>query len=549
MKTDETVRLLCDNEFLDKLYAYAYRRCNTSYEAEDLCSEIIADILKAAKNGREIENFYAFVWTVAHRTYADFCRNKKAYSEKMMFNEYSDCVLYERYSQIDAFVDRESEKSDILRIIKEISFLAKIYRDVMIMYYIDGMKISQIAKKLDISETTVKQRLFSARNTVKKEVQKMENKNLLLKPVNLAFIGTGNPVGNDPSEKAKERLLSQNLIYLCKNEAKTAKELSEALCVPMPYIENEIELQCLGANGSYGLLSNLGGGKYISNIIIADASEYEEANGIYGKYLGEFCACLKTAVEKSADKIISFPFLNKQQDVRFILWCLISRPVWSLTSDINSILEEQYFKGIDKPKRDFTTAAVAVKENETLNMGFYGCDGIPASNLCGYSKVLFANIYSDRIDKHFGCGHNLSTDPHIIMTLRSVGGLKTDSLTEPEKEIAAKAIECGYLKKDGDILEPKILVLKADDEAKFYNLLSDFEEDSKRIAEKIAGDMADYIKKHIPKHLLCEYQYYNSLIASVRLMHDTVEECIKEGLLVAPESKVCAEGTYLVVGE
>ena len=163
--------------------------------------------------------------------------------------------------------------------------------------------------------------------------------------------------------------------------------------------------------------------------------------------------------------------------------------------------------------------------------------------------MLFANIYSDRIDKHFGCGHNLSTDPHIIMTLRSVGGLKTDSLTEPEKEIAAKAIECGYLKKDGDILEPKILVLKADDEAKFYNLLSDFEEDSKRIAEKIAGDMADYIKKHIPKHLLCEYQYYNSLIASVRLMHDTVEECIKEGLLVAPESKVCAEGTYLVVGE
>ena len=55
----------------------------------------------------------------------------------------------------------------------------------------------------------------------------MENKNLLLKPVNLAFIGTGNPVGNDPSEKARERLLSQNLIYLCKNEAKTAASAKE----------------------------------------------------------------------------------------------------------------------------------------------------------------------------------------------------------------------------------------------------------------------------------------------------------------------------------
>ena len=37
----------------------------------------------------------------------------------------------------------------------------------------------------------------------KKEVQKMENRNLSLKPINLQFVGTGSPVGNDPSEKAK----------------------------------------------------------------------------------------------------------------------------------------------------------------------------------------------------------------------------------------------------------------------------------------------------------------------------------------------------------
>ena len=429
MKTDETVRLLCDNEFLDKLYAYAYRRCSTSYEAEDLCSEIIADILKAAKNGREIENFYAFVWTVAHRTYADFCRNKKAYSEKMMFNEYSDCVLYERYSQIDAFVDRESEKSDILRIIREISFLAKIYRDVMIMYYIDGMKISQIAKKLDISETTVKQRLFSARNTVKKEVQKMENKNLLLKPVNLQFIGTGNPVGNDACEKARERLLSQNLIYLCKNEAKTAKELSEALCVPMPYIEDEIEIQCYGLNGSYGLLRNLGNGKYISNILIVDEEERKEANGIYEKYSDEIFACLKKAVESSRDKILSFPFLSKQRDVKFILWSLISNPVWIVEKKVSEILAEKYFADIEPVKRDYTTAAIDFHEIGAFKNAFIGCDGVTAGDLCGYSQVFFANIYSDRIEKHFGCGYNLSTDPQILLTVRSIYGLDISSLS------------------------------------------------------------------------------------------------------------------------
>lgn len=105
------------------------------------------------------------------------------------------------------------------------------------LYYLDEMKVKDIAKKLGIGETTVKQRLFFARNTVRKEVEIMNERNLSLKPVSLAFIGTGNPSGNDPRTKA-ERILSQNLVYACKDKAKSAKELSDELCVPMPYIED-----------------------------------------------------------------------------------------------------------------------------------------------------------------------------------------------------------------------------------------------------------------------------------------------------------------------
>ena len=54
----------------------------------------------------------------------------------------------------------------------------------------------------------------------------MNERKLTLKPISLTFIGTGNPVGNDPRNKA-ERILSQNIVYACKDKAKTAKELSE----------------------------------------------------------------------------------------------------------------------------------------------------------------------------------------------------------------------------------------------------------------------------------------------------------------------------------
>ena len=73
MKADETNKMLSDKSFLDKLYGFAYKRCSTSHDAEDLCSDIILAILRSVQRGKSIDNFYAFARTVAHHVYADFC--------------------------------------------------------------------------------------------------------------------------------------------------------------------------------------------------------------------------------------------------------------------------------------------------------------------------------------------------------------------------------------------------------------------------------------------------------------------------------------------
>ena len=36
MKISETLKLLNDKDFLDKIYHFSYHRCNSSFEAEDL---------------------------------------------------------------------------------------------------------------------------------------------------------------------------------------------------------------------------------------------------------------------------------------------------------------------------------------------------------------------------------------------------------------------------------------------------------------------------------------------------------------------------------
>ena len=84
MKNDEAIKLLADPQFLDKLYAYAYRHCSTSHEAQDLCSDMILAILKALRKNTEIRYFPSFAWTVAHRVHADYCEKRKRENDRFL---------------------------------------------------------------------------------------------------------------------------------------------------------------------------------------------------------------------------------------------------------------------------------------------------------------------------------------------------------------------------------------------------------------------------------------------------------------------------------
>lgn len=545
MKANETLQLLDDKDFLEKIYHFSYHRCNTSFEAEDLCSDIILAVISAIQKQEHIENFYAFVWTIARRVYADYCEKRNA--ERQAFSmEGSDLMLASKENEIDEMIGEAAEQEQISRIFKEIAFLSKAYREVMVMFYMDELKVKEIAARLNINETTVKQRLFSARNSIRKEVEAMSERTYVLKPVKLAFLGSGNPCGNDPRSKT-ERMFSQNLIYLCKDKPKSAKELSEALCVPMPYIEEELEIQCRGENGNYGMLRKLDNGKYGVNIHLVDYDEYDQANKIYEKHLPEFCNIIKNTLKQNEENIRSFPYLSEQNDLRFIMWSLIPRTVWDFENKVNQVLAEKYFCDVTPVKRDFSCAAVAYTDEQEPVFDFYGDDGIGATSIGGYQSVSVSNLYGERMEKHFHCGHNLSQDQKLLMVLRAIGGISIDELSETEKEIVAKALACGYLRKKGNKIEPKIIVIDRKNAEDFYHFSVLLNKDMETVIEKIAAELSDFLQTHIPGHLMNEYPTYTRLIAGVRILSKTIEECINEGVLLEPEGKIGAEGVLMIV--
>ena len=206
-------------------------------------------------------------------------------------------------------------------------------------------------------------------------------------------------------------------------------------------------------------------------------------------------------------------------------------------------MEEKHFSDVAQTDRPFSVYGYV------SNGKYYGggWDGVDAQNVCGFSNIHLDNIYFNRIRKHFGCGHNASTDLQIQLALRAIEGLDIASLSDKEKEHAARAIECGYLYRDGDMLYTKILVSALSDRDRLFDISDNldngyFNADAEIVAEKVA----DLIRKSVPDYLLGEWRLANRL-AGLPILDGVVECLIEKGVITPPEDGIGAEGCWMSV--
>lgn len=529
-----------DDDLLDKLFGFCYARTNDSYEAQELCSDIIFALVKVAHTDGEITNLYSFIWRVARNVYADFSNNRRKYTDTHYDGDADEIF------QFVADEEQQDDSTELLNAVyRRIAFLTKAYREVMIMYYLDGMSTAEIAKQQNTSEGAVRQRLFSARQKIKSEVKEMADtyhRPLALEKIDYVIWGTGNPNEGDP-RMVCSRMFSNHIVWLCHKKPMSASEIAEKLNVPTVYVEEELEILRKGENGTYGLLRRMENGKYAINFILLDQETIEKANTLYTEQLPKICEMISKYIDKHKDEYLSFPYLNKTVDLNLILWQQIFTISDAFSNQVERILAADYFSQYGKIDRPFSVFGYV--DNGKQYGG--GWDGIYAENVCGYSKVRLDNIYITRIKPHFHCGLNVSIDSQIQLALRAINGLHISTLSESEKEHAAKAIECGYLYRDGDMLYTKILVCSEKDSDRLFEISKGlrngfFEEDAKIVAEKIAS----LIQKVVPDYLLGEWRFANRL-ANMPVLDAVVEVLIEKGILIPPENGIGAEGCWMSV--
>ena len=147
------------------LYKYCRSLCGNDADAQDLMQQTYLKALESIEKLYD-ENFPAWLCSVARNIFLDNLRKSRYSAEELP--EIPD------NSQNPEFI---AEKRDIGRILLKAlkNSLSPVQRATVIFYYYDEKTVSEIANIMQVSENTVKSRLFNARKKLREELKKFGN--------------------------------------------------------------------------------------------------------------------------------------------------------------------------------------------------------------------------------------------------------------------------------------------------------------------------------------------------------------------------------------
>lgn len=231
----------------------------------------------------------------------------------------------------DASAPEADDSGEALeRLQYEIAYLSKLQRRIVIAYYYENRKQTEIASELGISPGTVKWHLFEARKKLKRGMDMIrKSSELKFNPIHFERYGFAGSVGkNGFCREILRSALSQNVLYSVWQEGKTISEIADELGVSPVYVESEAEY--LEENGF--LLRQ--GVRYLCNILIEEPSEefcrmqeelYQKAAGLFANELYE--ELLRSELLENGSILgggLDETAENKgKPDRNFILWTLV----------------------------------------------------------------------------------------------------------------------------------------------------------------------------------------------------------------------------------
>ncbi|MBQ8747882.1 MAG: sigma-70 family RNA polymerase sigma factor [Clostridia bacterium] len=431
--------------YMEKLFYFCLKKTGNSLDAEDLTQDIALHILTGLNKGTIPVNFPAWVWQIARNRYAVWADRKHKKADAVTGTDIGD---YEIADETESTLDTMIREEQLSALRRELAFIEREYRNVIVAYYIEDKSVREIAAALSLSVPAVKQRLYRARNILKEGMSMArEFGKRSYKPEQVTFVMNGKSGTNGQPWSIITHSMYKNIFLETYENPQTAEEISLALGIALPYMEDELAFlvreQLLRKNGN----------KYQPDFPIISREEqlreHELWNQLKKPVTEKLCLLIDTYMKAGGAKVnashIGYDAAKWALLVRTFDWFInsvhttgssnIETPVrpddgaWTLTGYESIDWEEPAFVGMHTVSYDESEG------KKYINFGQY--------------KFFYNNIH---------------TKTPIFLTWHEAYTLWlvcTENTETCEKNYLEKMLEYGYIKQENAEILPNVLIIDA----------------------------------------------------------------------------------------
>ena len=532
-------------EHLKKIYGFALKHCKNLQDAEDLSQDIAIRVYKYLLLHNDVENVSNLIWTISHNTLCNYYRGSKNYYVNTPIDEIAN-TLADTKTDIEAeYIVQES----IAKMQSEIAYLSKLQRQIIIAYYYENKKQTDIANEFDIPLGTVKWHLFEAKKELKRGMEKMRNSSeLKFNPIKFLRYGFSGNISNDSYTHFKTAL-SQNIIYSVWKEAKSINDIADDLGVSPVYIESEVELLL-----DYGFLTKKDN-KLLCNILLDEPTEeiIKMTDKMYKKAAQNFAEDLFNELSDSDvwDRIYGGCFNSDERDRNFIMWALI--PYVISFSRENLVTKEVSFDevAVYRPdgSRNICTATIVNPQIETdkLNADYNEFFG-PWMNNNDSLTIC-------RTDTHWS-GRRIDTNnfAQIDKDMQLLKNYLSDVLLTDEEY--AYLSERGYLRCSGKIdrlfkSEFQCVYFNSKTKNKLFAIGDKVKEKYQPLFDKLKKSYENKILSDTPRHLQKVQKYFLQYLfySDASFTNQCIKQLISIGKLLPPSDEQKKALHTIIIGK
>ncbi len=152
-------------KYTPKLYGLIYHMTSHQDDTRDLLQDVFSKAFRSLKRFRGKSSFYTWIYSIATNTTLNFLKKRNRRKNFSLDDIDSNIQHDEEFIELTSGNDpiREASLSELQQSLNEaMQKLSDKHRVVVTMFDVQGMPHAEIAKVLNVSEGTVRSRLFYA---------------------------------------------------------------------------------------------------------------------------------------------------------------------------------------------------------------------------------------------------------------------------------------------------------------------------------------------------------------------------------------------------